>query len=403
MTQSLLKKSDISQHPTSVSDGRVFSQKEFPFPVQEEDWEVIEENIKNILLYVTNSCNSQCKICCRESVRGDSSCDMTKEKVKEILNKIGKNKRITLIGGEPTVRDDIFEIIGMIRKQGHRPEIFTNGLRLCDVKYVKRLKEAGLERVYFSFNGFRKGIYERMRGDGGQLQTKTVALRNLEVMNIGTVLSSTIAKGINEDQIEPIIEFALDSIRNSHGFIEGVYFFGFTDYGRNELGDGYTVSGDELLEMLQRETGNQVRPEYLKENRRFMENLYRKFRDMGLGIDFPSGGLYGLYRPGSIKEYIPLEKLKEMNRNLEDDSIFGFLHNALSDKKFRKLGERFLLSRFTIDALALPGNIVLGAGGLRTPKSTAGGGVRNSIGLELGDDKVMANSAGHDHLGVEPD
>ncbi|MBI5014728.1 MAG: radical SAM protein [Deltaproteobacteria bacterium] len=62
---------------------------------------------------------------------------------------------IRLSGGEPTLRDDLPEIVALCARYGKRAVLLTNGLRLADRRYLRILKEAVLRGVHFAFNGFR--------------------------------------------------------------------------------------------------------------------------------------------------------------------------------------------------------------------------------------------------------
>jgi|GEM_PF-5375034 len=372
-----------------------FSSQDFRFCLEKSDWEAIKRHISSIMLYITNDCNSSCSICYRKSKIGDGSKEMSKEKIDEVLDKIGKNKRVTLIGGEPTVREDIFEIIKMVKKKGHSPEIFTNGLKLSDIKYVKKLKEAGVNRVYLSFDGFREEIYEKMRGDGSQIKAKLLALRNLEAFEINTVVSSVIAKDINEDQIEPLIEFCLDSIREGTSHIDGLLFYGLTNTGRCNL-EGHQISAKELLKLMQKETEGQVTSDYLMETKKLALNISRIMNKLNLPLNFGTGGFIGIYEPGSIKPFVPFQKIKKLNKLIEGGKKLGFGLEVLKTKKLRRMLWKFLSGSGVIKSITAPGAIFLGAGGITSPSSHKPR-MTGTVGLGQGPgNKIMVNSSGHD-------
>ncbi|MFP4116402.1 MAG: radical SAM protein [Candidatus Aenigmatarchaeota archaeon] len=367
-----------------------FSSEDFRFYPKERDWKAIRNHVSSVLLYITNNCNSSCRICYQESKIGDRGGEMEKERIQKVLDRIGKNKRVTLIGGEPTVRDDLFEIIRMVKEKGHEPEIFTNGLKLSDIKYVKKLKEAGIERVYISLDGFEEEIYEKMRGDASQLKAKLLALRNLEAMEMSTVIASVIGKDINEDQIESLIEFGLDSIRESTDHIDGLLFYGLTDTGRCELRE-HETSTVELLKLLKEETNGQVVPEYLIETKKLALNISRLMNKLNMPLNFGSGGLIGLYEPGSIEPCFPLEKIIGLNDLLERGDIFRFGLESLKTGKIRKMLGNFISGSKIIDSIS-QGNLFLGIGGVNNPSSHTSR-MTGTIGLEASpNDKIMVNT-----------
>ncbi|HBF36118.1 MAG TPA: radical SAM protein, partial [Firmicutes bacterium] len=113
-------------------------------------------------------------------------------------------------GGEPTVRDDLPEIIKMAKKMGFPYiQLNTNGLRLAgEPGYAKILKEAGLSSVFMQFDGTKDEIYRQLRGRN-LFAVKENAIKNCADNNLGIVLVPTIVPEVNVDNIGEIIRFGL--------------------------------------------------------------------------------------------------------------------------------------------------------------------------------------------------
>jgi len=152
-----------------------------------------------ISAYVSSKCNLNCQVCYE---RYGNNKEVSLEEIKELSEKY-KNCRIGVTGMEPTCREDIFELIKIVR---NNHSLVTNGIKLASLEYVQKLKMHGLKRTCFSLNGFNDEIYQKMNG-GNLLETKLKALKNIELEKIDTLLSATIARSINEDQILPLVEF----------------------------------------------------------------------------------------------------------------------------------------------------------------------------------------------------
>ncbi len=174
-------------------------------------------NIRVFDVLVTRKCNSNCNVCF-EKWCGDKYEEMSISNLEE-LSKSVKNSKIVLNGGEPTVREDLVEMIEIIKNSGNIPLLYTNGLKLSNRSYLKKLKESGLNEVSISFDGFDGNIYETIRGGKEQYSETVKALDNLEKEKIKVSLYSTIVKNLNEKQIHNIIDFA-----NSHSFVWTVSF-----------------------------------------------------------------------------------------------------------------------------------------------------------------------------------
>jgi molybdenum cofactor biosynthesis enzyme MoaA len=90
---------------------------------------------------------------------------MDKDRLYDVLKRLPFKTEIRMLGGEPTVRKDIFEIVEKIRELGHRPNMQSNGLMLARPGYAKDLARAGMRSIYISVNGADDNdVYEAMDG-----------------------------------------------------------------------------------------------------------------------------------------------------------------------------------------------------------------------------------------------
>ncbi|MBP2661743.1 MAG: Radical domain protein [Firmicutes bacterium] len=154
-----------------------------------------------VLLEVTKRCNLHCPICFAKAGSEESDPDRTTiENWYRLLLKSGGPYNIQLSGGEPTLRDDLPEIIASGRSLGYDfIQVNTNGLRLArDYSYVKRLKEAGLSCVFLQFDGTNDEIYEKLRGTA-LLAEKQAAITNCVKLQLGVVLVPTLVPGVNTE------------------------------------------------------------------------------------------------------------------------------------------------------------------------------------------------------------
>lgn len=116
-------------------------------------------------------------------------------------------------GGEPTIREDLPELIKAAKDFGFRHiEVNTNGIRLAEsVEYCKTLDEAGVSTVYLQFDGLTSDVYKFTRGID-LLETKMKAIKNCREAGLESiVLVVTLVKGVNDGQLGDIIRFAVDN------------------------------------------------------------------------------------------------------------------------------------------------------------------------------------------------
>ena len=145
---------------------------------------------------ITHKCNMRCGNC---YIPNRTIPDMDKLKLFALLLKLPEKCEIRLIGAEPTMREDLPEIISKIRELNHRPVLITNGLKLSRLDYVKLLKKAGLFIVNISLNGgLNDEIYRKM--DGGAFSKRKIkALRNLIDTGFFVNTNTILMKGVNEN------------------------------------------------------------------------------------------------------------------------------------------------------------------------------------------------------------
>jgi uncharacterized radical SAM superfamily Fe-S cluster-containing enzyme len=182
-----------------------------------------------VLIEVTHRCNLSCPICFAQS--DELSADPEVKQLSEYfehLVKIG-NTFIQLSGGEPTVRDDLPEIIAAARAAGcENIQLNSNGIRLGkDRAYAKALADAGLSFVFMQFDGTADAIYERLRGRP-LLDEKLSAIRVCADHGVGVTLVATIVPGINDQNIGEILNFGFS---NSPA-VRGVHFQPVSYFGR---------------------------------------------------------------------------------------------------------------------------------------------------------------------------
>jgi uncharacterized radical SAM superfamily Fe-S cluster-containing enzyme len=183
-----------------------------------------------VVLEVTGRCNLNCPVCFANS----NSCGSKEPTLGDIRNwcqvllRNGGPFNIQLSGGEPTLRDDLPEIVGLVRACGFSfVQLNTNGVRLAqDRDYVLRLKKAGLGCVFLQFDGLSERTHLAIRGRDLR-QVKDAAIRSCGECELGVVLVPTLVPGINVAEIGSIVHEALaysPTVRAIH--FQPVSYFG---------------------------------------------------------------------------------------------------------------------------------------------------------------------------------
>jgi 7,8-dihydro-6-hydroxymethylpterin dimethyltransferase len=167
------------------------------------------------IIDVTNRCNLTCPVCFANAAAAGYVYEPTKEQIYGMLENLRANKPVPATalqfsGGEPTIRKELPEFVRKAKELGFsHVEINTNGLRISQsVEYAKELKAAGVSTIYLQFDGLTSDVYKFIRGVD-LLNIKMKAIENLRQAGLESiVLVVTLVKGVNDQQLGDIINFA---------------------------------------------------------------------------------------------------------------------------------------------------------------------------------------------------
>lgn len=217
------------------------------------------------LIEVTSRCNLHCRFCFADAVESQGS-EPTLEQIRfqyESILKVSGRCNIQLSGGEPTLRDDLPEIVRMGVSLGFSfIQLNTNGIRIAkDEVYVKALKDAGLSSLFLQFDGIDDAIYHTLRGKA-LFELKCQAIRQCEKYGIGVVLVPTIVPRINVESIGEIIRFGIQHSPT----VRGVHFQPVSYFGRipEAPKEEDRITLPEVMEQICAQTGQMVSRESMQ-------------------------------------------------------------------------------------------------------------------------------------------
>ena len=212
-----------------------------------------------VLLEVTERCNLRCPVCFAEA--GESfGADPTIGAIKAILETLidsGGPVPLQLSGGEPTVRDDLPQIVAFAKALGFgHVQINTNGVRIAhDRDYLKKLQAAGADLIYLQMDGVSDEVNKTIRG-AYLARIKLQALSNCVEVKIGVQLVPTIIRGVNDHEIGAVIDLAKSYIP----VVKGVHFQPISYFGRYNVApsDEHRETIPDLLRALETQTAGEI-------------------------------------------------------------------------------------------------------------------------------------------------
>jgi len=206
-----------------------------------------EQHGCTVLIEVTDACNLRCPTCYAMS-GPERKNHRSLEQIEAMLDLAVRNEEepsiVQISGGEPTIHPQFFEILDAAR---NRPiqhlMINTNGIRIAtEDGFAERLKEyePNLE-VYLQFDSFRPEALQILRAaDTRRIHER--ALKTLNALDIATTLVVTVRRGVNDDELGRIVEFA-----RAQACVRGVTFQPVQAAGRLDgYEDGFDIERDRL-------------------------------------------------------------------------------------------------------------------------------------------------------------
>ncbi len=172
-------------------------------------------------LAITYQCNNNCNHCYN---RKKDTRELQSPEWKQVISKLAQIgvPHIAFTGGEPTLREDLPELIAFAEDSGIICGLISNGVRLADKEYLLRLKQAGLDYAQITLNSHIEEIHNRCAG-ASTFQDTVQGIKNCLQEKVYLITNTTINR-TNQTNIEEIVDFlkslgvktfAMNSVINS--------------------------------------------------------------------------------------------------------------------------------------------------------------------------------------------
>ena len=192
---------------------------------------------------LTNRCNMRCPVCFANAGTAGYVCQPSYDQIVKQLQTLRDLRptpcsAIQFTGGEPTIHPDFLRIVSAARDMGFSYiQIATNGITMADPNFADKAFDAGLHTLYLQFDGVGPEAYETTRNFPGIWEKKLAAIENCRRTGMKICLVPTIVKGVTDDQVGRILQFAIDNI----DVISGISYQPVSFTGR--------ISSEELSQM----------------------------------------------------------------------------------------------------------------------------------------------------------
>ncbi|MEM4904115.1 MAG: radical SAM protein, partial [Desulfurococcaceae archaeon] len=217
-----------------------------------------------INLVVTNRCDLSCWYCFFYSEAAGYVYEPTLEQIKAMIRSVkkqGATIAVQITGGEPLLRDDLVDIVRLLREEGIRHiQLNTNGLKIAQlyledpvkaVEYAKGLRTSGLNTVYLSFDGVTPRTNWKNHWEVPYILE---VFRKAGITSI--VLVPTVIKGVNTHELGAIIKFAAKHV----DVVRSVNFqpVSLTGYMKKQEREKYRITIPEIAKLIEEQTDGEI-------------------------------------------------------------------------------------------------------------------------------------------------
>ena len=216
-------------------------------------------------IVVTNRCDLSCWYCFYFAERAGYVYEPTIEDIKKMVEAVKKQPGVViavqLTGGEPTLREDLVDIVKTLREMGVRHiQLNTHGIKFAKlyleepqkgVEYVRILRQAGVNTVYMSFDGVTPEANPKNHWE---------VPYTLEAFRAGGMTSvvfvPTVIRSVNDDELGDIIKVAAHNM----DIVRAVNFQPVSLVGMMRKQDRakYRITIPEVIEKIEDQTNGEI-------------------------------------------------------------------------------------------------------------------------------------------------
>lgn len=215
-------------------------------------------------LVATNRCDLSCWYCFFYSEAAGYVYEPSLEQVREMIRSVkkqGVTVAVQITGGEPLLREDLFDIIRILREEGVRHiQLNTNGLKFARlylsepvkaIEYARILRTSGLNTIYLSFDGVTPKTNPK---NHWEIPLIFEVFRKSGITSV--VLVPTVIKGVNTHELGAIVRFAAKNM----DIVRAVNFqpVSLTGFMKKREREKYRITIPEVAKLIEEQTDGEI-------------------------------------------------------------------------------------------------------------------------------------------------
>ncbi len=282
-------------------------------------------------LVATNRCDLSCWYCFFFAERAGYVYEPTLEHIRFMIDRLVSLKPLSvkavqITGGEPLLRDDIVEIVRLIKSKGiTHVQVNTDGIRIFkEPELAIKLRKAGTNTLYLSFDGVSPETNPKNHWE------IPFILEACRKAHLGVVLVPTVIKGYNDHELGDVIRFGL----KYNDIVRGVNFQPISITGRVPRSERLKlrITIPEAIKKIEEQTDGQITRDdwypvpFVVPISHFIEAITGR-PQIAFTTHFICGAATYVFRDGDkivpITRFIKVEQLMELLEKYYNDIVKG--------------------------------------------------------------------------------
>ena len=159
---------------------------------------------------VTRSCNLSCAHCRASAHSGGYDGELSTEECFKLVDQIAEVGKPILIltGGEPLLREDVFDIGKYASAKGLRVVMGTNGTMVTE-QTAEKMKAVPMSRISISLDFPTLELQDEFRGAKGAFESAVVGIRNAQKAGVEVQINMTVTRK-NAEYLPKLVDLALE-------------------------------------------------------------------------------------------------------------------------------------------------------------------------------------------------
>lgn len=164
-----------------------------------------------VIWELTRACQLKCLHCRAEAQYKRDPRELSFEEGKALIDQIYEmnNPMLVFTGGDPLMREDVFEIADYAVKKGVRVSMTPSATPNVTKQAIEKAKEVGLSRWAFSLDGPNAKIHDHFRGTEGSFDLTIERIKYLHELEIPVQINTVISR-YNVDHLEEMAKVVED-------------------------------------------------------------------------------------------------------------------------------------------------------------------------------------------------